>query len=71
MSRLEDQIRAIAAELVDGLDPSGFDLVPLVARPLPTRVICHLLGLDLSAETKIAELVAAQASGCQVDGRPR
>ncbi|MFC3896286.1 cytochrome P450 [Lentzea rhizosphaerae] len=113
MSRLEDQIRAIATELIDGLEPSGFDVVPRIARPLPTRVICHLLGLDLSAETKmtawidewyrasittstvppqkemaryfaeeierqrtepedglIAELLAAQAAGYHVDGRP-
>ncbi|HEX7305352.1 cytochrome P450 [Lentzea sp.] len=113
MARLEDQIRAIAVSLIEELDPSGFDIVPTIARPLPTRVICHLLGLDLSAETLmtawleewyedsattntlpsqsemaqffaaeldrqrsapkgglIAELLAAQASGYQVDGRP-
>ncbi|MFD5831808.1 cytochrome P450 [Lentzea sp. NPDC060358] len=113
MSRLEDRIRAIATELIDGLDPAGFDLVRQVARPLPTRVICDLLGLEVSAEAKmagwlekwyedsattntvppqeemarffadeidrqrsdpadglIAELVAVQARGYEVDGRP-
>ncbi|RDI19753.1 cytochrome P450 [Lentzea flaviverrucosa] len=113
MSRLETQIRAIATELVDGLEPGGFDVVPRIAKPLPTRVICHLLGLDLSAEERmtewleqwyqdsvttntvprqaemaeffaaeldrqraepgdglIAELLAVQATGYQVGGRP-
>lgn len=113
MSRLEDQIRVIVTELIDGLEPDGFDLVPRIARPLPTRVICHLLGLDLSAETRmtawleewyeksvttntvppqadmarffaeeldrhrqepgdglIDELLAVQAGGCLVAGRP-
>lgn len=51
MARLEERIRAISVELVDDLDPAGFDVVARIARPLPTRVICHLLGLDLSAET--------------------
>ncbi|SDG18599.1 Cytochrome P450 [Lentzea fradiae] len=55
MARLEDRVRAISAELVDGLDPAGFDVVPVIARPLPARVICHLLGLDLSAEAMMTE----------------
>ncbi|MEU3648708.1 cytochrome P450 [Lentzea sp. NPDC034063] len=113
MSRLETLIRAIAIELVDGLDPGGFDVVTAIGKPLPTRVICHLLGLDPSAEERmtewqerryeddattntvppqtemaeffaaelerqrvepgdglIAELLAVQASGYLVDGRP-
>ncbi|SER96195.1 Cytochrome P450 [Lentzea xinjiangensis] len=113
MTRLEQQVRAIATELVDGLAPGGFDLVECVAKPLPARVICHLLGLDPAAETRmsewreawyeasvttstvppdeemtaffaaeierqradpgdglIAELIAVQASGYLVDGRP-
>ncbi|MFD4639342.1 cytochrome P450 [Lentzea sp. NPDC058436] len=113
MSLLEDRIRAIATELVDGLDPGGFDVVTALGKPLPTRVVCHLLGLGLSAETRmtewleqwyqeavttntvprqaemaeffaaeierqraepgdglIAELLAVQAAGYLVDGRP-
>ncbi|MFD9703804.1 cytochrome P450 [Lentzea sp. NPDC059081] len=53
MARLEDQIREIAVSLLGELDPAGFDIVPTIGRPLPTRVICHLLGLDLSAEVRM------------------
>ena len=43
---LTERIGAIAAELVGGLrTQSRFDVMQLVAQPLPVRVICDLLGL--------------------------
>ncbi len=43
---LEPRIRAILASLLDGIDdPSGFDLMEAVARPLPVIVIAEMLGV--------------------------
>jgi cytochrome P450 len=46
MDRMQDLIREVATELVDGI-PVGqpFDAVPSVALALPMRVICGLLGI--------------------------
>lgn len=46
VARLEETIRAIAAELVDRLPGGGSaDFVDLLAQPLPATVLCRLLGL--------------------------
>ena len=42
---LEPRVVAIAAELAAALDPDGFDLVRDVAGPVPSVVICELLGI--------------------------
>ncbi|MEU0883697.1 cytochrome P450 [Lentzea sp. NPDC005914] len=55
LSRLEQQIRAIVGELIDELPADGFDVVPRLSRPLPARVICRVLGLDVSAEARMTE----------------
>ncbi len=33
-------------ELINAADPQGFDFMATIARPLPARVIAHLMGLD-------------------------
>ncbi len=45
IERLRPRVRALAAELLDGLDPSGFDAVEDFAEPLPVLVIAELLGV--------------------------
>jgi cytochrome P450 len=57
LSRLEQQIRAIVVELIDELPPDGFDVVPCLSRPLPARVICRVLGLDVTAEERMTEWI--------------
>jgi cytochrome P450 len=50
VGRIEGRIRALAADLLDGL-PRGeeFDLVGSLTAPLPVLVICELLGVPDSA----------------------
>lgn len=47
---LRSHVESIVHELIDVVLASGsarFDLVPAIARPLPTRVMAHLLGLEV------------------------
>jgi unspecific monooxygenase len=48
VERLRPRVRALAAELLDRLDPAGFDLVEDYAEPLPVLVIAELLGVPSS-----------------------
>ena len=45
IERLRPRVRALAAELLDGIDPAGFDAVEDFAEPLPVLVIAELLGV--------------------------
>ena len=46
VNALESRIRSILASLLDDIeDPSGFDLMEAVARPLPVIVIAEMLGV--------------------------
>ncbi len=46
VNALEPRIRSIMASLLDDIeDPSGFDLMEAVARPLPVIVIAEMLGV--------------------------
>jgi len=46
---LEDRVRAIVVELLDGLDPSApIDAVDALAAPIPLRVIAELVGVPAS-----------------------
>jgi unspecific monooxygenase len=45
VERLRPRVRALAAELLDEVDPSGFDLIGGYAEPLPVLVIAELLGV--------------------------
>jgi len=48
MKALESRIRQIAAELIAAMTAAGTeaDLVPAYAQPIPSLVICELLGVD-------------------------
>ncbi len=45
VERLRPRVRAIAASLLDAVDPAGFDVVAQYAEPLPVLVIAELLGV--------------------------
>jgi len=45
IERLRPRVRALAAELLDAVDPAGFDAVEDYAEPLPVLVIAELLGV--------------------------
>lgn len=50
---LAPRIEALASEILDGLEgQDGFDFIEAVARPLPSRVIALLLGVDRADETR-------------------
>ena len=48
VERLRPRVRALAAELIDELDPAEFDLISGFAEPLPVLVIAELLGVPAS-----------------------
>lgn len=45
---LEPRVLAIADDLAAALDPDGFDLVRDIAGPVPSVVICELLGIPIT-----------------------
>lgn len=46
VAELEDRVRSIVTELLDGLDPTGvIDAVEAIAMPLPLMVIAELVGV--------------------------
>ena len=47
VERLRPRVRAIAAGLLDDVDPGGFDVVGEYAEPLPVLVIAELLGVPV------------------------
>jgi cytochrome P450 len=46
VERLRRRVQELAAGLLDGVDPGGFDVVGEFAEPLPVLVIAELLGVD-------------------------
>ncbi len=55
VERLRPRVRRLAHELLDEVDPSGFDLVRDFAEPLPVLVICELLGVPASHVAELRE----------------
>lgn len=45
VERLRPRVRELAAELLDRVDPAGFDVIGEYAEPLPVLVIAELLGV--------------------------
>ncbi|HLN79095.1 MAG TPA: cytochrome P450 [Nocardioidaceae bacterium] len=45
VERLRPRVRTLAGELLDEVDPSGFDVIGEYAEPLPVLVIAELLGV--------------------------
>ncbi len=48
IERLRPHVAELVAELLDEVDPSGFDLIPTLAYPLPVTVICELIGVPVA-----------------------
>ncbi len=48
VERLRPRVRDLAAQLLDEVDPAGFDVVEAYAEPLPVLVIAELLGVPAS-----------------------
>jgi unspecific monooxygenase len=48
IERLRPRVRALAASLLEAVDPAGFDVVADYAEPLPVLVIAELLGVPTS-----------------------
>ncbi|MBC7975169.1 MAG: cytochrome P450 [Myxococcales bacterium] len=72
------ELRPLIQELTDGLldriaaGPSPVDLVPTLAMPLPSLVICHLLGVPYSDHVFLQErttaALRADSSQAEIDG---
>jgi unspecific monooxygenase len=48
VDRLRPRVRALAAQLLDEVDPARFDVISSFAEPLPVLVIAELLGVPAS-----------------------
>jgi unspecific monooxygenase len=48
VERLRPRVRALAEELLDAVDPTGFDVLGEYAEPLPVLVVAELLGVPTS-----------------------
>ncbi len=55
VERLRPRVRALALELLDGVDPAGFDVIADYAEPLPVLVIAELLGVPASYAPDLRE----------------
>lgn len=55
VERLRPRVRALALELLDGIDPAGFDVIADYAEPLPVLVIAELLGVPASYAPDLRE----------------
>ena len=48
VERLRPRVRALAASLLDEVEPGSFDVIGAYAEPLPVLVIAELVGLDVA-----------------------
>lgn len=55
VERLRPRVRALALDLLDGVDPAGFDVIADYAEPLPVLVIAELLGVPASYAPELRE----------------
>ena len=69
---IKPRIRQVVHGLLDGIDdPSGFDLIQAVARPLPTMVIAELLGVPSEDWPRFKVWSARRARLIEPTVRPR
>ncbi len=71
VERLRPRVRAIAAALLDVVDPSGFDVVAAYAEPLPVLVIAELLGVPASYAPSLRSWSQAIVRMYEVDPGPQ
>lgn len=72
---LTDEITAVAVELIGAVAGTGrFEAVEALARPLPVRVICRILGVDVGVAHTMHEwrddLYAAQGTASELPPQP-
>jgi cytochrome P450 len=70
VERLRPRVRALAADLLDRVDPAGFDLVAEYAEPLPVLVIAELLGVPAAYHHELREWSQAIVRMYEVDPGP-
>ena len=58
VERLRPRVRALATDLLEEVDPDGFDVVGEYAEPLPVLVIAELIGLAVDRRAGAARVVA-------------
>ncbi len=67
VERLRPRVRELAAELLAGTDPAGFDVIGEFAEPLPVLVIAELLGVPASYAPSLREWSQAIVRMYEVD----
>jgi cytochrome P450 len=55
VERLRPRVRQLAEQLLDAVDPAGFDVIADYAEPLPVLVIAELLGVDVALAPRLRE----------------
>ena len=70
MLALKDDIRALAAALIDGIKPNGHsEFMAEVAEPMPVQVFLKMFGLPLDKQGQYREIVKAHLSNPEPDAR--
>ncbi|HEY7621921.1 MAG TPA: cytochrome P450 [Solirubrobacteraceae bacterium] len=70
---LEPLVRRIVDDLVDEVLAQGtgaFEAVAAIGRPLPLRVICHIMGVDLTDDGVFVQWLDEAASRATLDADP-
>ena len=70
VERLRPRVRELAAGLLAGIDPAGFDVVGQYAEPLPVLVIADLLGVPRSYAPSLRDWSQAIVHMYEVDASP-
>jgi cytochrome P450 len=70
VERMRPRVRALAEELLDAVDPDGFDLVRDYAEPLPVAVIADMLGVPAIARPLLRDWSQAIVRMYEYDRSP-
>jgi unspecific monooxygenase len=70
VERLRPRVGELAQQLLDEVDPSGFDVIGQYAEPLPVLVIAELLGVPTSYVPQLREWSQAIVRMYEVDPGP-
>lgn len=67
VERLRSRVKELAGELLDAVDPAGFDVITDYAEPLPVLVIADLLGVPTSLVPELRDWSQAIVRMYEVD----